>query len=645
MPLLKFGSYSPDLSDLNSGITSRLKNVTPRADGYGPFQALEAFTGSLPDRCRGHFFARHTDGSVTIFAGTATRLYRLNNTDLSWVDLSKDASDYSTLDTDANWRFAQFNNTVVACQRNVAVQSISLSSLTAFADVSGSPPNAGWVGVVGRFLVLADLASNPFRIHWSGLNDIGGWTAGTNLSDYQDLSDGGRVRCVAEVAGDVGLILQEGGARRMTFSQGSEAVFQIDKLPNVPGILLPGSLVVTLGGAYYVSPKGFVRVDAQGGFTPIGEETVSRTFLNTYDSSNPQLAFGAEDPRTNSLLWVYKSQEGEAALFDKGLIYHITLKRWSPIEATGESLAPVSRPGLTLESLDAIAPGALDIGGLADNGAGLVRVTVADTSGLTTGDYKTISGVSGSFGDAGDANGTWEIEVNDGTTFDLVGSSVANQNVTGTADNGSGAIRLTVVSTAAWTTGDKVVVADVGGTVEANGDFVVTVVDATHLDLDGTSFSNAWTSGGTVKDRYDSATDGGLVGGSLDDLPFSLDDVSTATLPNISAFTEDHELGFFAGENLEAELISAEQSMEGRRMNINGIRPITDAESAFGSVLYRDRLNADYEEGEESEMDADGFCPLLDEARFARARVRIAAGTNWSFATGVEPQVSKAGEF
>lgn len=70
--------------------------------------------------------------------------------------------------------------------------------------------------------------------------------------------------------------------------------------------------------------------------------------------------------------------------------------------------------------------------------------------------------------------------------------------VTGTASGASGKVRLTVASTASLTTGEFRTVTSVGGTVEANGVWKVTVIDGTHVDLDDSTFANAWTSGGSV---------------------------------------------------------------------------------------------------------------------------------------------------
>jgi hypothetical protein len=570
--MLPFSEWRPDWNDTNGSHTQRLRNAVPRADGYGPWFGLETFTQSLPAACRGGFLAQMPDGTVRIFAGTEDRLYLLNNTTLAWTDVSAGGTAYAPLAGDANWVFAQFNDSVIATQRNDDMQEFELGTDTQFADLAGSPPRAGWISTVGRFLVAADLAANPLRVQWSGLNEIDNWTAGTNSSDFQDLPDNGRARCVVEVAGDVGLILQDGGARRMIFSPGSEYVFQIDRLQNVPGVLAPYSVVVSTGGAYYLSTAGFVLVSADGARVPIGEERVDRTFLGlipgppilqslTYDDGNPQLVVGASDPRRNIIVFGYKASGSDLAI-DRALIYHTTLKRWAPIEIDVQYLLSVARPGLTLEGLDAIAPGAMAVTGAADNGSGLIRIQVASTATLTTGDWKTLSAV--------------------------------------------------------------------GGVSNANGTFQITVIDGTHFDLDGSTFAGSYTSGG-------------VVGGSVDDIPFSFDEISTADLPALAAISTSGALGFFSGDALEADLMTPEQSIDGWRINVNGLRPFTDAPSVFGSTVTRDTFNGSPVDGDESEMDEDGYCPLLDEARFARARIRIPAATEWSYATGVEADTSRAG--
>ena len=70
--------------------------------------------------------------------------------------------------------------------------------------------------------------------------------------------------------------------------------------------------------------------------------------------------------------------------------------------------------------------------------------------------------------------------------------------ITGAANNGSGLIRITATGHG-FTASQRVNIAAVGGTVEANGaNWVITVIGANTFDLVGSTFTNAYTSGGTA---------------------------------------------------------------------------------------------------------------------------------------------------
>lgn len=87
---------------------------------------------------------------------------------------------------------------------------------------------------------------------------------------------------------------------------------------------------------------------------------------------------------------------------------------------------------------------------------------------------------------------------NGGTSITNTGPGSGQVAVTGAADNGAGLIRLTVPSTNGMVTNDRWVVQLVGGTTEANGRWPLTVIDATHVDLQGSTFTHAFTSNGVI---------------------------------------------------------------------------------------------------------------------------------------------------
>lgn len=357
MPLLKWGDWTPDTIDYEAQTAKTILNVVPRADGYGPFSSVSGYTQALPATCRGAFYALKSNGSVITFAGTSNKLYQLNNTNFSWTDVSKAAGTYSALTSTANWQFAQFGDLVFATQANAPLQVFDLSSSTAFADCAGSPPQAAYISVVGRFLVLSGLLSQPYRIQWSGLNATTTWTSGINSSDFQDFPDGGIVRGVA--GGEYGVIFQDQAIRRMSYVPGSPLIFQIDRIAQDKGIYAPYSIVRAGEQIFYYGTQGFAKI-APGGYPePIGREKVDRTFALDLDKGNLQLLIGASDPRTSRVYWAYKSVAGVIGLYDKILGYDYVLDKFFQIKVTGEYLQGISQTGLTLEALDAIS-GSID---------------------------------------------------------------------------------------------------------------------------------------------------------------------------------------------------------------------------------------------------------------------------------------------
>jgi hypothetical protein len=531
--LLAFPEFAPDVSPFGEEESQIIYNVFPRKDGYGPVPSSTVFSAALAGACRGYFYARNADGSITIFAATSTKLYKLNNTNFTWTDVSKGGGSYSAVPPADQWQLAQFNNFVFAVQINTTPQVFDLTSSMAFADLGGSPPQARYIAVVNRFVVLSGLGSStPYRIQWSGLNATTAWTSGVNSSDFQDLPDGGIVRSIG--GGEYGLITQDSCIRRMIYASGAPYVFQIDRVAQDKGIFAPLSLVRGGDRLFFCGNDGFQMI-APGGYPqPIGKERVDRTFFADVDTGNLHLMIGAFDPKTTRVYWTYKSLAGQSGLWDKVLVYDFALDRWSLITGlSGEYIATAAKPGLTLENLDSLASGIISITGAANNGSGAIRLTVAsNTASWTYGQADT----SHNKGDAG--------------------------------------------TTTLGSTQNTIEVYGVGGTTEANGSWQYTVVDATHIDLTGSTFTNAYTSGGSI-------------GGALDSLTFSLDDVSTNALTQLSIVDSNHKMSFLTGMPLEATLDTEEEEQPStRRVRVKGIRPITDASTCYGSIGARENIQS-----------------------------------------------------
>jgi len=77
-------------------------------------------------------------------------------------------------------------------------------------------------------------------------------------------------------------------------------------------------------------------------------------------------------------------------------------------------------------------------------------------------------------------------------------NAVTYRTVTNAVDNGSELIRLTLATTNGMITGQTVTVQDVGGVTAASGNWTITVINTTQIDLQSSSFSGTYTSGGYV---------------------------------------------------------------------------------------------------------------------------------------------------
>ena len=77
-------------------------------------------------------------------------------------------------------------------------------------------------------------------------------------------------------------------------------------------------------------------------------------------------------------------------------------------------------------------------------------------------------------------------------------STDRTQDITGVAAGTGGLIEIEVRNTSLMHEGDAVVISGVGGTTEANGTWSAHLVSAGVIELIGSTFTNAWTSGGTL---------------------------------------------------------------------------------------------------------------------------------------------------
>lgn len=352
MTVIPFAEWRPDVAGLNSTFTEDVMNVLCADGFYMPFRAPVPLGIALSASPTGAFTARSSDGTIYIFAGSAEKLWLLDNTDLTWTDVSKAATTYHST-AEERWVFAQFGDYVVAVNANDNPQVFQLASSTAFDDLGGSPPKARLVAACGDFLFLGNLTDYPNRVQWSALNDITGWTPGTNNSDYQTFPDGGPVAGITPSTNPI--IIQRSAIRFATFVPGSEEIFTFQKVHDGRGSPALYSVCSRGNVAFYADNGGFFQVGADGSLVPIGYEKVDRTVFDQITHSDVGGIVGVVDPFYSRVYWLVRY--GGASGFNRMLIYDWNLQRWSQAQFDVDAIIPLAAAaiGYTLDNLDTVS--------------------------------------------------------------------------------------------------------------------------------------------------------------------------------------------------------------------------------------------------------------------------------------------------
>jgi hypothetical protein len=348
--LIPAAEYRPDVADLNTAFTDDLLNVLVADGSYIPAPAFADLTEALGAAPLGAISVKQTDGSVSFFAGTADKLWKLNNTDLTWDDVSQALTTYSAT-TAAPWSFGVFGNFVIAVNQNDDPQVLEIGVDTVFRDLGGSPPRAGIVRIWGDFVALMRLTGNPNRVQWSGLNDCEFWTPGTNNSDYQDFPDGGTVQGSSEATNPI--IFLESAIQRATFVPGSLEIFTFQKIHDRRGAKSPYSIATRGAFAFYADEGGFFQISPDGSITPIGFEKVDRTVFKRLSASSISKIYGAVDPFFSRVYWAI--DYAGTGVYDHMIVYDWNIGKWTQIEVSVLFILPMVTSGYTLESLDAVS--------------------------------------------------------------------------------------------------------------------------------------------------------------------------------------------------------------------------------------------------------------------------------------------------
>ena len=136
-----FDEWLPDQPSVSKSVREAL-NVVPVLNGYAYINTAANYSAQASENLN-NVFAGKFGGTVTVFAGGGTKLFKLDNTDLSLDDVST-AGGYSG---DGRWQFVQFGQNMLASNGTQRIQYWTLGSSTGFYQsstfVSGTYSRSG----------------------------------------------------------------------------------------------------------------------------------------------------------------------------------------------------------------------------------------------------------------------------------------------------------------------------------------------------------------------------------------------------------------------------------------------------------------------------------------------------------------------
>jgi hypothetical protein len=338
---IQFKDWLPDQPSILDSV-SEANNVIPLAVGYGQFKSAVNYSGAATENLNNCFTAK-VNADVSIFAGGATKLFKVSSTDLTMEDVSK-ASGYTGIN---RWQFVQFGNYALASNGSEKIQYYDVNSSTDFADLAAAAPVAKYITVVRDFVVGANIGagSNPSRVQWSDINDPTDWTAGgASQSDFQELPDGGDITGIT--GGEFGIVFLEKAIVRMSYI-GSPLFFQFDTISRNIGCIEGGSIAQYGGITYFLSDDGFYSCNGQQ-VTGIGSEKVDRYFFSNANIGDIDSISAAVDPERNLVIWNYTTVSGSRGL----MIYNFETQKWCEADTDVNYLSTLATTGTTLDGLD-----------------------------------------------------------------------------------------------------------------------------------------------------------------------------------------------------------------------------------------------------------------------------------------------------
>jgi hypothetical protein len=367
-----FGAWRPDITNLENGGLVEALNVLPLDGHYAPFlPMLDTGAAMSANRVLGGVTCQEGTNTIYVYAGDATDLYvrEVTGSAIDWVKKTRQTASvdvpYTIDQAEQYWSFAQYDDLVIATNYVDDPQAMTVADGGKFTALAtdGTAPQAKCVGIIGQFVMLGDTIDGvngvcPYRVQWCSIAAARTWPtpgsiqAGNEQAGEEFLNPTyGKVQSIAN--GEAfGLVFQQRGITRFTYV-GGQAVWQVQTYERTRGAWAPRATVQVGPNTYFLSSDGFYVTDGQN-VKPIGDEVVTRWFMDDFDSTYLHMVTPTIDHRNRCIYWSYPSR-GASGEQDSVIIYSWANDRWSHADQLSDVTFPGVYWGYSLDELDEVS--------------------------------------------------------------------------------------------------------------------------------------------------------------------------------------------------------------------------------------------------------------------------------------------------
>lgn len=350
--------YSPDIDTTIPGVVTACSALVPTFRGMeGAPSAVTTGFAALANACRGAASLRLIDNTITLIAGTATKLYK--GASLAWTDFTRTVGGDYAVPATGRWRFAQYGNVSLAVNKADKMQ-FTLGTL-AFALVTKGgkdAPKASIVESVGQFVFLFNYDDGTDYLdgwYCSASGDYTDWTvsAATQCTSGRLITTPGTIRAAKKFGAQI-VVYKDVGMYVGSYTGGA-AVWTFELIPGTTGALSQESVVSV--GTVEDPQHVFMGVDDFYTFNgsrpkPIGAGILTETVwaeLNREATYACQAIYDA----TNSRVFFYYPS-GSSTICDKCVVYNTRTKEWGRDDNSVDAVLEFATPGGAYSGLGAI---------------------------------------------------------------------------------------------------------------------------------------------------------------------------------------------------------------------------------------------------------------------------------------------------